>query len=214
MNENICKCCGKKFVPRYDTAVYCSDSCRATHLAQYKNFLGPDGRPYNFNKDKIRNCLICNKKLHHQTMTGYCRQHYKEHSNWRKNISTSLKGKTGGPRKGAGVGKSGWYKGYWCDSSWELAWVIFHIDKGIAFERNLSGFEYQYKGFTRKYYPDFKIDNHYIEIKGYKTKQFEEKLKAFPHEITVLYKKEMSQYINYVTQNYSKDYIDLYDARP
>lgn len=27
----------------------------------------------------------------------------------------------GGYRKGSGRGKKGRYKGYWCDSSWELA---------------------------------------------------------------------------------------------
>ena len=39
-----------------------------------------------------------------------------------------LKGKTGGIREGAGRSKSGWYKGYYCNSSYELAWVIYSLD--------------------------------------------------------------------------------------
>ena len=27
-----------------------------------------------------------------------------------------------------GYGKHGWYKEYWCDSSWELAYVIYNLD--------------------------------------------------------------------------------------
>jgi len=37
----------------------------------------------------------------------------------------------GGKRIGSGRGKSGWYKGYWCDSSWELAYVIYNIDHDV-----------------------------------------------------------------------------------
>ncbi|MEI7942893.1 MAG: hypothetical protein WCH76_06985 [Candidatus Riflemargulisbacteria bacterium] len=56
----------------------------------------------------------------------------------RKNLSVSMKagGKSGGYRRKSGRGKHGWYKGIWCDSSWELAWVMYHLDHGIPFERN------------------------------------------------------------------------------
>ena len=42
----------------------------------------------------------------------------------------------GGKRHGSGRGKKGWYKGYWCDSSWELALVIYNLEHNIKFERN------------------------------------------------------------------------------
>lgn len=42
----------------------------------------------------------------------------------------------GGYRKGSGVGKSGWYNGIYCDSSWELAYVIYHIDNNLPIIRN------------------------------------------------------------------------------
>src|ERR1035437_2452448 len=87
----------------------------------------------------------------------------------RQKISaTMLKNKRcGGYRHGSGIGKKGWYKGYWCDSSWELAWVIYNIEHNILFERNHIGFEYVYNNCSYKYYPDFKINNTYYEIKAF-----------------------------------------------
>lgn len=63
---------------------------------------------------------------------------------------------SGGYRKGSGFGKSGWFKGIWCDSSYELAWVIYNIDHNIQFIRNKEGFEYFKNGTSYKYYPDLK----------------------------------------------------------
>ena len=81
----------------------------------------------------------------------------------KRKISESMKKNSlcGGLRKGSGRGKKGWYKGYWCDSSWELAWVIYNLDNNIKFERNNIGFEYVYKGKKRKYHPDFLISETY-----------------------------------------------------
>ena len=59
----------------------------------------------------------------------------------------------GGYRKGSGRGKKGRYKGYWCDSSFK-------------FERNSESFKYNFQGKDHKYYPDFKIDDTFFEIKG------------------------------------------------
>jgi len=69
---------------------------------------------------------------------------------------------------GAGRGKSGWYKGYYCDSSWELAYVIYNLEHNICnFIKNTSDkFEYEYKNEKHFYIPDFKFDDgHYVEIK-------------------------------------------------
>lgn len=54
---------------------------------------------------------------------------------------------SGGKREGSGRGKRGWYKGYYCDSSWELAWVIYNLDHGNQFKRNTNiYYEYEYGG--------------------------------------------------------------------
>jgi hypothetical protein len=163
---------------------------------------------------------------------------------YRKKISNSLKGRTdigrastdeketerkkkisetmkknplcGGLRKCGGRGKKGRYKGYWCDSSWELAWVIYNLEHNIKFERNNIGFEYEYKGQKRKYYPDFLITENYYEIKG--RRSFEkldavnkEKIRQFKFNLKVLYEKDMKPYLTYVIEKYGKDYTKLYE---
>ena len=86
------------------------------------------------------------------------RQKLSEYAKSRKNF--------GGYVKGSGRGKQGRYKGIWCDSSWELAFVIYHLDHNIPFERNWNKFEYQYEGQTHLYVPDFVYpDGTYIEVK-------------------------------------------------
>jgi hypothetical protein len=135
----------------------------------------------------------------------------------KKKISESMKKNplSGGLRKGSGRGKKGWYKGYWCDSSWELAWVIFNLDHNIKFERNNIGFEYKSKGRNRKYYPDFVINETYYEIKGRRSfegldEQNKEKINQFENNLIVLYLKDMKPYLDYTINKYGKDYIKLY----
>lgn len=84
----------------------------------------------------------------------------------REKISASMKGRTGGYRPGSGVGKSGWYDGIWCDSTWELAFVIWCQTHGKHVERNTERFDYEFEGVKRKYLPDFIVDGQLIEIKG------------------------------------------------
>lgn len=122
--------------------------------------------------------------------------------------------RVGGIRKGAGRGKKGWYKGYWCDSSWELAWVIYQLDHGEIFVRNTEGFEYTYKGIRRKFYPDFIIRGTYIEIKGWLDAINKEKIHQFVKTLVVLGKNEMKPYLQYVEKAYGKDFIRLMGITP
>lgn len=118
----------------------------------------------------------------------------------------------GGLRKGSGRGKKGWYKGYWCDSSWELAFVIYNLDHNIKFERNKEGFEYEYKNKKLKFYPDFILeDGSYVEIKGYKSDNSNAKLKAFPFKINFLYKNEMKKYLDYAKNKFGNKFIQAYE---
>lgn len=123
-----------------------------------------------------------------------------------------LKGKGGGLRHGSGRGKMGWYKGYYCNSSWELAWVIFQLENGIAFTRNTCGFEYELDGKKHKFYPDFIVDkNKYVEIKGYIDRKNKAKILSFPFQLEIISKKEIVPYIQYVEQKYGKDFTRLYE---
>jgi len=93
----------------------------------------------------------------------------------------------GGLRKGCGRGKKGWYKGFWCDSSWELAFVIYNLDFNNKIERNDKFFDYIYEGKNYKYYPDFILNNEYVEIKGYENEKSKEKKRQFSYKLTTYY---------------------------
>lgn len=122
--------------------------------------------------------------------------------------------KCGGYRPGAGRSKGGWYRGVWCDSTWELAWVVYHLDHGIPFQRNTRGFPYSFNGVDHLYYPDFIVGDRYVEVKGWKTSQSAAKHDAFPHELEVVDKQGIAMYMQYVTERYGRNLVKLYEDRP
>ncbi len=130
-----------------------------------------------------------------------CKNEWLNH-NWKPNL--------GGYRKGSGYGKSGWYKGIYCDSSWELAFVIYHLDHNLYIERCKEHRKYIFKNEEHTYIPDFITNEGIIEIKGYKTIQWEAKEISNP-DVKVLYENDIKFYLNYVIQKYGNDYIKLYD---
>lgn len=136
------------------------------------------------------------------------RKHTKETKE--KLSKIAKRNKAGGYIPGSGRGKSGWYKGFWCDSSWELAFVIYNLENNIAFSRNKNKFDYIYQGKNLTYTPDFIVNGKYVEIKGYKSAIWESKLSQFPETINVLYENDMKVYLDYVVDKYGKDYINKY----
>lgn len=198
----VCEKCEKKFKSKRKIR-FCSNSCRASVINKGR-------KPSNYIEGKIRNCLTCGKKLHHQTKTGFCKEHYRT-DEYKKNMSKTLVGKTGGYRKNGGVGKSGWYKGYWCDSSYELVFVIYNLEHNVEFSRNKKGFEYIYENKTYKYYPDFVLNDTFIEIKGWLDKKNEEKINQFKGNLKVLFKKDLKKEFEYVINKYGVDFIKLYE---
>jgi hypothetical protein len=163
------------------------------------------------NNRKKLNCINCNllfDKPPSSKKIACCRKCYYDYI---KNNGI-LKGKRGGYREKGGRGKQGWYKNYYCNSSWELAWVIYQLEHNTNFKRNKEGFKYQFEGKEYKFYPDFIIDdNQYVEIKGYMGKKNEAKINSFPHKLIVIDRKKIKPYINYVIKKYGKDYIKLYN---
>mgnify|MGYP000844595330 CR=1 FL=1 len=202
----ICEKCGNEFESKRKDVRFCSNSCRASIINMGR-------KPFNFVEGKIRYCLTCGKKLHHQTKTGYCVDHYVT-DDFKDKISKGVKKIGGGGyRKNSGRGKHGWYKGFWCDSSWELAWVIYNLDHGIKFERNTKGFEYIFEEKIYKYYPDFKIlkDNLYIEIKGWIDEKNKAKISQFKGFLKVLFRNDMKYIFEYVENKYGKQFIKMYE---
>lgn len=121
----------------------------------------------------------------------------------------------GGYREKAGAPCSGWYKGIYCNSSWELAWVIYQLEHEVGFKRCEERFSYQFNGKTHHYHPDFVLEDcHYIEIKGRPSAKWEAKISQFPHPIKVLYFRDLKPIFQYVVSRYGSDYIRLYDGNP
>jgi hypothetical protein len=100
----------------------------------------------------------------------------------RKKISdTARRVGMGGYRRGSGRGKKGWYRGHWCDSTYELAFVVWALDYEVPFVRNLEFFPYEYEGRVLHWMPDFLLaDGTYIEIKGYLTDQARAEVRVLP----------------------------------
>lgn len=114
-----------------------------------------------------------------------------------------------------GKGKRGYYKGYYCQSSWELAYVIYQLEHNVNFKRNTKGFSYKLDGIQRSYFPDFYLidEDTYVEIKGYYDNKTQEKERQFPQDkkLQILKKAEMQPILEYVINKYGKNYIYLYD---
>lgn len=121
----------------------------------------------------------------------------------------------GGYRKGSGRSKSGYYKGIYCGSTYELCWVIYHLDHNVKFTR-FSG-KLEYNGI--RYYPDFLLGDGktIIETKGYESQESVDRKKAVAEyhgfTVKVLRKKDLEFAFLYVKETYgTSKYYELYDG--
>ena len=202
-----CKKCGTNFEPTKGLISFCSLKCRNSRTfsedAKLKKSKANKGNvPWNKNNKWntiISSCLYCGKDIEHWKSTPK-----KYHPECWKIIS-------GGNRKGSGRSKHGWYKGVWCDSSYELAWVIYQMDHNLSFTRNTHSYEYTFNGKKYHYYPDFIQDGKIIEIKGFVNEQTLIKLKSVP-DLVLLMRNDLKKEFDYVIATYGKDFIRLYNV--
>jgi hypothetical protein len=110
----------------------------------------------------------------------------------------------GGYHCGSGFSKHGWYKGFWCDSTYELIFLIYCLDHNIPIKRNTEKFYYTYNNKIHYYVPDFIINNTtLIEIKGFYTDLVNVKKDAVVDKpLIILYKKDLQDEFNYVKNTY------------
>lgn len=110
--------------------------------------------------------------------------------------------------------KYGTYKGFYCDSSWELAFIMFMLDNNKNIKRNYTSFTYiNSSGKQSLFYPDFMIDNTFYEIKGGYDIEADNKKNQFPEPDKLIWisETEIKPYIRYCEEKYGKDFICLYD---
>ena len=204
-----CIKCNKEHDGSFGSGKYCSRACANSRLFSddtktKKSLANKNQIPWNVGKKykivehEIGKCLYCGEEIEYRK--AYPKKYHREC--WLK-IS-------GGYRKGSGIGKSGWYKGIWCDSSYELAWVIFNLENGIPFVRNKKKYKYNWLGKDRFYIPDFIQNGVIIEIKGYATEQTIFKMNSVSN-LKILYRNDLDKEFEYVYNKYGKNFINLYE---
>lgn len=117
----------------------------------------------------------------------------------------------------------GYYKDIYCASTYELVYLIYSLEHNIPIERNKDYFNYKINNVSKRYLPDFKINETYIEIKNFPRKEVDIKAKAVTKqgkEIKVLYYKDLEEMMNYIDSKYNtwhtkrdNNYHTLYDIR-
>lgn len=219
--KHTCEKCGKVMTEKYGSGRFCCKSCANSHvkhgryinnILQAKKHLSiKSTHKYQLEKylSNIPKCVICGKSLEYKkrknkTCCPECKNILLS------KLSKELVSKRGGnlnpnPNKNC---KAGTYKNIHYDSSWELAFIIYHLDNFYEIVRNKEGFPYKYKEKQRLYYPDFIIDNVYYEIKNFHTDLVEAKIKQFPQDkiLRILYKEDIQIYLNYCIEKYGKEF--------
>lgn len=110
----------------------------------------------------------------------------------------------GGVREGSGRAKTGYYKGVYCGSTYELCWVIHALDHGITFKR----FEWQLKKGRITYIPDFLLDDGktIVELKGYEHNDSVQKktevAESYGYTVRVLKKDDLAFAFDHVKEKY------------
>ena len=210
MIKFICEVCGNEFFRRQNNGQrFCSNKCRAKIIMPFKK----DGFiPYNYDFSKVRFCKDCGNKLGNGNKSGYCHKCYSNHNNLRERRSQIAKENNyGGYHFGAGGGHKGVYDNINFDSSWELAFYIYHKEHNLYIERCKEIRTYMINGIKRNYIPDFITDNGIIEIKGYDSEISLLKSKYNP-DIKVYHYEDIKYCLDYVIEKYGKDFIKLYNA--
>lgn len=130
-------------------------------------------------------------------------------------LSGYLKIVSGGYRERAGRGKMGHYRGIFCNSQWELAYLIWMFDHGREVVRNTIGYPYTDpdSGKQRKFYPDFIVDGGLVEIKGWGRRAGinEAKMAAVDRPIRFLFETDLEEVFSYIAQKYGKSRYNVYE---
>jgi hypothetical protein len=205
----LCLKCNKEHDGSFGSGKFCNRSCANSRVFTKESKLKKSEANKGLNKGKdtwnkglnwvITKCLYCGDDIK-------CRKNYEK-----KYHPECWKKCSGGLRKGSGRGKSGWYKGYWCDSSYELVWIIYNLENNIPFERNTKKYLYIWDNKERVYIPDFIQDGNVIEIKGFVTEQTIAKMNSVQN-LKILYREDLNKEFDYVINKYGKNFLKLYIA--
>ena len=104
------------------------------------------------------------------------------------------------------------YHGIHCDSSWELAYLVYCLEHNIPIKRCDIIRKYTINKKEKTYFPDFIInDNQIIEIKGFFDKNAKAKKEQNP-DILVLFEEDLREILQYVSTKYGNKFWEtLYE---
>lgn len=196
------KSCPKCNALHIKSGTFCSRTCANSR-----------GKRSDLFKEKVANklrknffkCIVCNTviKGRRKTCSNICLIFFNK---------TKVPPLTpGGLRQGAGRGKHGWFKGFYLDSNYELAYLIYCLDHDIEIVRNKTAFSYtDSANKDRKFYPDFRVKGKLTEIKGYYTNDLDLKINAVKEPIDVLFPKDLVDVFKYVENKTNLKISELY----
>jgi hypothetical protein len=224
----LCEKCNKKHKGIYGSGRFCSSLCARTFSslinrternlkiskAIKQKLLNGDKVGFckiDFNKKVNKKCEIC--KCNTLNNKRFCSQKCQT-VNWSKKVN-SHPNNLGGYRQNSGRSKSGYYKGIFSNSTYELCWIIYRLEHNL-FVKRFEGFLTNGK---LKYFPDFILDDNktIVEIKGFEDK---EKVKAktklaksLGYKVILLYEKDLQKEFKFVFNKFgTKDFKTLYDG--
>lgn len=221
ISPNLCTNCKKPLPFEKKHNKFCSSSCSTSCNNKIRGFHSEETktkiREKLAGKSKPKSKTICNVQFKHCECCKslFTLRSHGKHS--RKTCSSVCKNEliraSAVSQKRHGGGKRGIYKGIRCDSTWELAYLIYHLDHGYEIERCTEKRKYIKNKVVRTYTPDFKTKEGLIEIKGFMSKTADLKLKYNP-DVILIDKKNIGKYIDYVKNKYKCNKIeDLYDKK-
>lgn len=214
--------CRKCQTPHCKNGNYCSRSCansrswteqdkqKKSNAAKNSTAVQTENRS-RFQGLLEKQCIVCEKVFSVRASKRKQKACSRECSNVYLSNNAKQK-KLGGYREGSGRSKSGYYKGIFCASTYELAWVVYRIDNQLPVERFKGYLEDKEHNF--KYFPDFFVDETIIEIKGYHTEDVDKKTQLaekLGYSIKVLYKQDLKKEFEWVREKYTiKDKTKIY----
>lgn len=231
--EKTCPICGQRFFEsytKYTLSEFCSRKCSCTYSSILKRkernkkisiSLKESDKVFRGRRKKYEKvyCIVCGKELTYNQIQSGNKTCSLKCGSLAAN-KTKQKNGTVFVENGQGWGKSGKWKGFFCNSSYELVYYIYMSEHGYKVERNKTKYEYEWKGKKHFYIPDFLVDNKLVEIKGFPSSLTEAKLKAVTDkEISIFYYKDLEHMMNYIDNKYhtvhtpkTNNYETLYDG--
>ena len=239
--KHTCEKCGKVMTEKFGSGRFCSRNCAngRKHSEETKNKIAYSVSNVYVEHPELRNilttrsalfgekahvcavekyylnprtCCICN------SIIPYEKRYRKTCSDECSTIALSRNTKEAVIQHGGNLNQKGFkshfqgnYKGYHCDSTWELAFIVYHLENNLTFKRNTEHFPYIYEGKEHNYFPDFIIDDTYYEVKGYHNDIVEAKINQFPKDkkLVVLYYDDMKPMIDYCIRKYGSNYWEI-----